>query len=228
MVAVAPDSTLVRRGYWKSRYTGHSEAKILCTSSRTMCSSSIWVAGPGCRDRTPTPSMSCLSEMKRTNPAGAASLNGPCIVDCHLYYPPSALPVMALPALLPWKLFHAIYLAICILAYPVVLYRLSLLIEKREYRWLFISLGLAFSPYHSGIETNNISALLIPLLLLLTLCFDSVWSFALIGVIACVKPPLVLVLLFYYLLKKNKKALTVSVPIIMAISAVESYSDYVP
>ena len=164
-----------------------------------------------------------FSEMKRSNPVGAASLNGPCIVDCHLYYPPSALPVMALPALLPWKLFHAIYLAICILAYPLVLYRLSLLIEKPEYRWLFVALGLAFSPYHSGIETNNISALLIPLLLLLTLCFDSVWSFALIGVIASTKPPLALILLFYYLLKKNQKALTVSVPVILAISAISLF-----
>ncbi len=66
-----------------------------------------------------------FSEMKRVNPAGAVSLKGQCVVDCHLYYPPSALPVMALPALLPWKLFHAIYLAICILVYPLVLYRLS-------------------------------------------------------------------------------------------------------
>jgi Glycosyltransferase family 87 len=161
-----------------------------------------------------------FSEMKQTNPAGAASLSGPCIVDCHLYYPPSALPVMALPALLSWNLFHAVYVAICILAYPIVLYRLSFLIEKLEYRWLFFSLGLAFSPYHAGLDTNNISALLIPLLLLATLCFDSAWSFALVGVIASTKPPLALILLFYYLLKRNKKALTVSVPIILAISAI--------
>jgi hypothetical protein len=160
-----------------------------------------------------------FSEMKQVNPVGAATLNGPCIVDCHLYYPPSALPVMALPALLPWKLFRGIYLAACVLVYPLVLYRLSLLIEKPQYRWLFVSLGLAFSPYHSGLGTNNISALLIPLLLLSTLCFDSKWSFVLVGVIASIKPPLVLLLLFYYMVRRNTKVITVAVPVIVFMSA---------
>ena len=99
-----------------------------------------------------------FSEIKRSKPAGAANLNGPCIVDCHLYYPPSALPVMALPALLPWNLFHAVYVAVCILAYPFVLYRLSFLIEKLEYRWLFFSLGFAFSPYHCRLRAQITSA----------------------------------------------------------------------
>ncbi len=41
--------------------------------------------------------------------------------------------------------------------------------------------------------------------------------------IACTKPPLALILLFYYLLKKNQKALTVSVPVILAISAISLF-----
>jgi Glycosyltransferase family 87 len=161
-----------------------------------------------------------FSEMKQTNPVGAAELNGSCTVDCHLLYPPSALPVFALLSWAPWKLFHSIYLATCILVYLFVLYRLSLLIEKPAYRYLFLSLGIAFGPYHSGLDTNNISALLIPLLLLSTLCLDSVWAFALIGVVASLKPPLVLVLLLYYLLRKDRRVLTVSAPIIIAISAI--------
>jgi hypothetical protein len=164
-----------------------------------------------------------FSEMKRTNPGGVAELSGPCSTDCRLYYPPSALPVIALLAWMPWKSFHAIYLVSCILVYLFVLYRLSFLIEQPAYRWLFVSLGLAFSPYHTGLDTGNISVLLVPLLLLSTLCFDSAWAFALIGVVACLKPPLVLVLLFYYLLRKNSRVLTVAAPIILAISAISLF-----
>jgi hypothetical protein len=177
--------------------------------------SRVWLSG-----QNPYSVDVLFSEMKRVDPAGVVALDAPCIVDCHLYYPPSALPVIALPALLPWTAFHVLYVATCVLVYVLVLYRLSLLIKIAEYRWLFFALGLAFSPYHSGLDTNNISSLLIPLLLLATLCYDSAWSFALIGVIASIKPPLALALLFYYLLKRNKKALTVSMPIIIAISAI--------
>lgn len=180
--------------------------------------SRAWVLG-----QNPYSTDALFSEMKRTNPGGVAELNGPCTTDCHLYYPPSALPIMALPAFMPWKLFHLVYVISCILVYLFVLYRLSLLIEKPVYRWFFVSLGLAFSPYHAGLDTGNISVLLVPLLLLSTLCFDSAWSFALIGVIACLKPPLVLVFLFYYLIRKNRRVLTVSVPIILAISAISLF-----
>jgi hypothetical protein len=159
-----------------------------------------------------------FSEMKRANPDGVAELAGPCKVDCELYYPPSALPVMALPALMSWKLFHFVYVAACIVVYLFALYRLSLLIDKPLYRFFFVSLGLAFSPYHTGLGVNNISALLVPLLLVSTLCFDNVWTFVSIGVIACVKPPLAIVLLFYYLIKSPRKVLTISVPVISAIT----------
>jgi hypothetical protein len=177
--------------------------------------SRMWVRG-----QNPYSIDALFSEMRRTNPVGAAELNGLCTTDCHLYYPPSALPVVALLSWAPWKLFHSIYLASCILIYLFVLYRLSLLIEKPVYRCLFVSLGIAFGPYHSGLDTNNISELLIPLLLLSTLCLDSGWAFALIGVIASLKPPLVLVLFLYYLLRRDRRVLTVSAPIILAISAI--------
>jgi Glycosyltransferase family 87 len=180
--------------------------------------SRVWIRG-----ENPYSIDTLFLEMKRTNPVGAAGLNGVCTTDCHLYYPPSALPVIALLSWMPWKLFHAIYLATCILVYLFVLYRLSLLIEKPVYRCLFIALGTAFGPYHSGLDTNNISALLIPLLLLSTLCLDSVWAFALIAVIATLKPPLVLVLLLYYLLRRDRRVLTVSAPIILAISAISLF-----
>jgi hypothetical protein len=180
--------------------------------------SRVWLRG-----QNPYSIDALFLEMKRTNPVGAAGLNGLCTTDCHLYYPPSALPVIALLSWTPWKLFHSIYLATCILVYLFVLYRLSLLIEKPVYRYLFLSLGIAFGPYHSGLDTNNISALLIPLLLLSTLCLDSVWAFALMGVIASLKPPLVLVLLLYYLLRRDRRVLTVSAPIILAISAISLF-----
>jgi hypothetical protein len=187
----------------------HNDVQQLYLGSR------VWMRG-----QNPYTTDALFSEMKRTNPDGVADLEGPCTEDCELYYPPSALPLMAIPALMPWKSFHFLYLASCVLVYLFVLYRLSLLIERPVHRWLFISLGLAFGPYHAGLNLNNISVLLIPLLLFSTLCFNSAWAFALIGVIACLKPPLALVLLFYFLLRKDKRVLTVSLPIILAVSGV--------
>ena len=190
----------------------HNDVQQLYLGSR------VWMQG-----KNPYLTDALFSEMKRANPAGVAELNGPCTVDCQLYYPPSALAVMALPALMPWKLFHLLYLASCIIVYLLALYRLALLIDEPIYRYLFFALGLAFGPVHAGLGTNNISVLLIPLLLLSTLCLDSPWAFVLIGIIASIKPPLALVLLFYYVLRRNKRGLTVSIPVILAISAVSLY-----
>jgi hypothetical protein len=187
----------------------HNDVQQLYLGSRA------WLHG-----QNPYATDALFSEMKRANPDGVAELDGPCAVDCELYYPPSALPVMALPALMPWKLFHFVYVAACILVYLFALYRLSLLIDKPLYRFLFFSLGLAYSPYHTGLGVNNISVLLVPLLLLSTLCFDNAWTFVSIGLIASIKPPLAVVLLFYYLIKRPRKVLTISVPVILAMSVI--------
>lgn len=181
-------------------------------------SSRVWSQG-----RNPYDPAILAREMDRSNPNGFQLMHGRCEEDCQVYYPPTALPVFAIFSILPWTIFLSLYLTACVGVYLFCLFKLSMLLAGTWQKLLFWGLGLAFSPFHAGIGSCNVSDLLIPVVLLCMLWADNVGSAAVIGIVTCIKPPLAILFIGYYVVSGQRRKAAVSIGVVALVSAISLF-----
>lgn len=196
------------------RATGlaHNDMQPLYLSSR------VWVAGGNPYDPS-----TLAAEMRRSVPGALEILHGDCGLYCQNYYPPTALPIFAATSFLPWKIHFYLYVAALVFVYLFCLYSLAEMLENSSLKLIFWGFGLAFSPFHAGISSYNVSMMLIPLLLLCVLRYDTVASAIVISLVACIKPPLGMLFVGYYVLSGQKKKAFASVGIIALVAAISLF-----
>jgi hypothetical protein len=126
-------------------------------------------------------------------------------------YPLTSFALLAPFSLLPWPAAQAAWAALNLAAFATSLAALLSLsgVSWREPRaLLFLAMGLALAPFHTGIATEN------PVVLVVGLCVAAVWaanrdrngaSGILLGIAVCLKPQVGLCFLFYYLLRRRWK-----------------------
>lgn len=159
-------------------------------------------------------------EMYRSNPERFQVTRGLCGDDCQVYYPPTALPIFAVFTRIPWRVFLFVYMALCVGVYAFCLFKLSSLLENRWQRFLFWGLGLSLSPFHAGIRSCNVSVLLIPVVLLCMLWKDNLVSAAVMGIVACIKPPLAVLFVGYYIVSGQRRKAAASIGVVATVSLV--------
>jgi hypothetical protein len=140
-------------------------------------------------------------------------------------YPPTALVLIAPISILPWPVADKLWSILSLFAFTVVVFSLLLVGEYKRDDWrsyLFLTIAIAFAPFHSGLATGNL------VIVVVGLCAGAVLSAArqrdsaagiLIGVAACLKPQIGLVFLFYFLLKRRWRIVSCAT-ILIAVSAI--------
>jgi len=187
----------------------HNDMQPLYLSSR------VWLAGGN-----PYDPATLTEGMRKSVPAGLQLLNGHCEDDCQIYYPPTAMPIFALTSFLPWRAYFAVFLFLIVAVYLFCLYTLAQTLESPSLKLLFWGVGLVFSPFHAGIGTMNVSVLLIPVIFLCVLRKQGTAAAVLMGIVACIKPPLALLFIGYYVLSGQRKKAFASIGVIAIIVAI--------
>ena len=187
----------------------HNDMQPLYLSSR------VWLSGGN-----PYDPATLREEMKRSIPEELQVLNGDCGLYCQVFYPPTAIPVFAPASLLPWKAYFALCLFLIVSVYLFCLYTLAQMLESTNLKLLFWGIGLVFSPFHSGIGSVNVSVLLIPVIFLCVLRKQTTAAAIGMGVVACIKPPLALLFIGYYVLSGQKKKAFASIATIVLVASI--------
>ena len=124
-------------------------------------------------------------------------------------YPLTSFVVLAPLSLLPWPLARAVWIVLNVIAFGLTLGMLASLAAAKwtESRTqIFLAMGLALAPFHTGFATLN------PTVLVVGLSVGAVWAATrgrqmaagiLLGIAVCVKPQLGLCFLLYYLVRRR-------------------------
>lgn len=124
-------------------------------------------------------------------------------------YPLSSFVLLGPFSLLTWSTAHVAWIVINLLGFAcslAALVSLSGLTLKQPRAQLFLAIGLALTPFHTGIATGN------PTVLVVGLCVGAVWAAnrkwekvagILLAVAVCLKPQVGLCFVFYYLVRRR-------------------------
>lgn len=141
-------------------------------------------------------------------------------------YPLPTFVVIAPIALLPWPIAQKLWLALNLLGFGVTLFSLLRVVGYHfDYTasYLFLTLAVAFAPFHSGLATGNIVILVVGLSAAATLTAtnqrDSLAGL-LTGVAVCLKPQIGLMFLVYFLLKRRWKIVSFAIMMVSILAVI--------
>jgi hypothetical protein len=141
-------------------------------------------------------------------------------------YPPTAFPLLASVAWLPWHVAHKVWLAVSLLAFGLTVFSLVAVNgfdwrEKQTY--LFLVLALALAPFHTGLAAGSIVIVAVGFCALAVLAANRQWNIAagvLFGVAVGLKPQIGLPFLLYCLLRRRWRVVTTSVALLVILAGI--------
>lgn len=141
-------------------------------------------------------------------------------------YPLPTLVVIAPIALLPWPIAQKLSLALSLLGFGVTLFSLLRLAGYHfddTASYLFLTLAVAFAPFHSGLATGNIVIVVVGLsaaaVFTATSQRDSLAGL-LTGVAVGLKPQIGLVFFVYFLLKRRWKIVSFAIMMVSILAVI--------
>jgi len=139
-------------------------------------------------------------------------------------YPPTAFPLLASVAWLPWQVARKVWLAISLLIFGFTVFSL---VSLKSFNWrekqtyLFIALALALVPFHTGLAAGSIAIVAVGFCALAVLAADRQWNIAaavLFGIAVGLKPQIGLPFLFYYLLRRRWLVVSTSAALLLILA----------
>ncbi len=139
-------------------------------------------------------------------------------------YPPTACPLLASVAWLPWHSARKVWSAVSILAFGLAVFSLVALNNfnwREKETYLFVALALALAPFHTGLAAGSIVIVAVGLCALAVLAADRQWNIAagvLLGLAVGLKPQIGLPFVLYYLLRRRWHVVTASFALLIVLA----------